>query len=95
MNKLIFHKKETREKLRSSFIISSLAQCIEELALNSLDANATNINIYLDTRKMSLEVYDNGDGISKKNLELVGRKSKSFCVINVPVLRLINIFISS
>ncbi|KAI7903915.1 uncharacterized protein BX663DRAFT_505679 [Cokeromyces recurvatus] len=59
-------------RLRSSLVISSLAQCLKELIHNALDANATNIDIHIDIEKFSLQVNDNGYGI--QNMDKIGQR---------------------
>ncbi|KAI9482923.1 MAG: hypothetical protein EXX96DRAFT_556133 [Benjaminiella poitrasii] len=59
-------------ELRSSLVISSFTQCLKELIHNALDANATNIDIFIDTDKFSLQVNDNGCGIQE--LSKIGQR---------------------
>ena len=66
--------------IRSGFSLSSLVQCIDELVLNSIDARATNIAIHVDLLHLSIKVTDNGVGISKEDMEVIGeRYSTSKC----------------
>lgn len=50
-------------KVRSGFVIQSLAQGIEECLCNSLDSGATEIVVKFDNDIESFEVEDNGIGI--------------------------------
>ncbi|KAL0135569.1 hypothetical protein V8B55DRAFT_1548463 [Mucor lusitanicus] len=59
-------------QLRSSLVITSITQCIKELIENALDAKATNIDIFLDIEKFSLQVNDDGVGI--QNLSRIGQR---------------------
>lgn len=59
-------------QLRSSLVITSITQCIKELIQNALDAKATNIDIFLDIEKFSLQVNDDGSGI--QNLGRIGQR---------------------
>jgi DNA mismatch repair protein MLH3 len=59
---------ETRVRLRSSQILTSLPQVVSELLQNSLDASARNIAIGIDTEEWTCWVRDDGHGISKDNM---------------------------
>ena len=74
MSNVLLQTSYTSSTLRSGFVISNLTQCVEELVLNSIDAHATNVTVFLDISTMTLEVSDNGVGISKVDLETVGMK---------------------
>ncbi|KDR84002.1 hypothetical protein GALMADRAFT_236565 [Galerina marginata CBS 339.88] len=63
----------TQAKLRSTQILTSFPQIVSELLQNSLDANATRIEIGLDCKEWMCWVRDNGHGISKEGLELFGQ----------------------
>lgn len=53
-------------------VIESPYSVVKELIENSIDANADYISIYLKDAGMKLiKVYDNGDGITEKDLDLV------------------------
>ncbi|KAH7916257.1 hypothetical protein BJ138DRAFT_1139943 [Hygrophoropsis aurantiaca] len=64
---------ETRAKLRSTQILTSLPQIISELMQNSLDAGATQIDIGVDCEEWSCWVRDDGTGISKDGLAVIGQ----------------------
>jgi len=66
----------TRVKLRSTQILTSFPQIISELVQNSLDASATNVEIGVDCNEWMCWVKDNGSGISKDGLLLLGRGSE-------------------
>ena len=66
----------TRIKLRSTQILTSLPQIISELVQNSLDASATNVEIGVDCNEWMCWVKDNGSGITKDGLLLLGRGSE-------------------
>jgi signal transduction histidine kinase len=69
---------QTIERIRSEYTITNFSQIIEELVQNSIDANATKIELEINLSKSSLTIQDNGDGISKQNLSAIGtRFSKS------------------
>lgn len=58
----------TQAKLRSTQILVSLPQIISELVQNSLDADASQIDIGVDCEDWSCWVRDDGRGISKADL---------------------------
>eukprot|EP00794_Sanderia_malayensis_P019017 gene19017-20929_t len=59
----------------SGQVILSLATAVKELVENSIDANATNVEVRLrDFGIESIEVHDNGDGIQEKDHEALGLK---------------------
>ncbi|KAJ7591683.1 hypothetical protein C8J56DRAFT_722146, partial [Mycena floridula] len=57
---------------RSTQILTSLPQIVSELLQNSLDARASNIEIGIDSEEWSCWVKDDGQGISKESLMLLG-----------------------
>ncbi|XP_044263652.1 DNA mismatch repair protein MLH3-like isoform X2 [Tribolium madens] len=61
-------------RIRSSSSINSVTQCITELVLNSLDAKATAIAVRVNLTTFRIQVVDNGRGISRSNLEFVGKR---------------------
>jgi DNA mismatch repair protein MLH3 len=62
----------TRNKLRSTQILTSLPQIISELLQNSLDAGAHQIDIGVDVEEWSCWVSDNGVGINKNGMSVLG-----------------------
>ena len=62
----------TRNKLRSTQILTSLPQIISELLQNSLDAGAHHIDIGVDCEEWSCWVSDNGAGMSKEGISILG-----------------------
>jgi DNA mismatch repair protein MLH3 len=66
----------TRVRLRSTQILTSLPQIVSELVQNSLDASATRVEIGVDCEEWMCWVKDNGSGIPKDGLELLGRGSE-------------------
>ncbi|XP_066143832.1 DNA mismatch repair protein Mlh3-like isoform X2 [Euwallacea fornicatus] len=61
-------------RIRSSSDISTVAQCVFELVCNSLDAKSTSIAVRLNLLTFKLQVADNGEGITKANMSLVGQR---------------------
>ncbi|KAF9277829.1 DNA mismatch repair protein [Linnemannia elongata] len=62
------------DELRASLVVNSLEQCISELIQNSIDANATSIEVKVDVAGHSLQVSDNGDGILPADMALIGAR---------------------
>jgi DNA mismatch repair protein MLH3 len=63
----------TRSKLRSTTILTSLPQVVIELVQNSLDANATAIEVGINVDDWSCWVKDNGVGINREGLESLAK----------------------
>ena len=62
---------QTRSILRSTIILPSLVSLVSELIQNSLDANASNLEISIDCEEWSCSVQDDGGGISKDDLDVI------------------------
>ncbi|KAF9238762.1 hypothetical protein BU15DRAFT_88220 [Melanogaster broomeanus] len=67
---------ETRAKLRSTQILTSLPNIISELLQNSIDAGASQIDIGVDCGEWSCWVMDNGSGFTKDGLSKIGQDSE-------------------
>ncbi|CAF89461.1 unnamed protein product, partial [Tetraodon nigroviridis] len=65
---------EVQGKLRSGVAIPSLQQCVEELILNSIDAEATCVGVRMDLEAFKVQVLDNGTGMDADNLERLGNR---------------------
>ncbi|KAM8914600.1 DNA mismatch repair protein Mlh3 isoform 3-T3 [Spinachia spinachia] len=65
---------DVQGKLRSGVAIPSLQQCIEELILNSVDAEATCVGVRMDMEAFKVQVVDNGAGINAEGMECVGNR---------------------
>ena len=59
-------------QLRSAQECTSVAHALEELVVNALDAQATEVHCVLDVPGFSMAVRDNGCGMSADELGLVG-----------------------
>ncbi|KAF9498626.1 hypothetical protein BDN71DRAFT_1385419 [Pleurotus eryngii] len=67
---------ETRARLRSTQILTSLPQVVSELLQNSLDAGARQISIGVNCDEWSCWVTDDGSGIGKDGLAALGKDSE-------------------
>ncbi|XP_035529434.1 DNA mismatch repair protein Mlh3 isoform X2 [Morone saxatilis] len=65
---------EVQGKLRSGVAIPSLQQCLEELILNSVDAEATCVGIRMDMEAFKVQVIDNGAGMNAEDMECIGNR---------------------
>ncbi|KIJ69942.1 hypothetical protein HYDPIDRAFT_23098 [Hydnomerulius pinastri MD-312] len=68
---------ETRAKLRSTQILTSLPQLISELVQNSIDSGASQIDIGVDCGEWSCWVMDDGTGFTKEGLAKIGQGLES------------------
>ena len=64
---------ETRSKIRSTQILTSIPQIVSELVQNSLDAEALHINVGVDILEWECWVRDDGHGISKKGMSMLAK----------------------
>lgn len=65
---------EVQGKLRSGVALPSLQQCVEELILNSIDAEATCVGVRMDMEAFKVQVIDNGAGLNAEDLRCVGNR---------------------
>lgn len=49
-----------RNLIKAGSAIQSLHNIVEELCLNSLDANATTVEVHIDWKNFGISVIDNG-----------------------------------
>jgi DNA mismatch repair protein MLH3 len=61
----------TKAKLRSTQILTSLPQLVSELVQNSLDANASHIEVGIDPSEWECWVRDDGQGMSVEGMEVL------------------------
>ncbi len=59
--------------LRASVAITSVAQALEELAQNALDAGASRVLLRMHAAEFSLTVHDNGHGVAPAGMPLLGQ----------------------
>lgn len=67
---------ETRAKLRSAQLLTSLPQIVSELLQNSLDAGASQVDIGVNCEEWSCWVRDDGAGINKGGLTMISKGSE-------------------
>ena len=60
--------------IRSTSSISTIAQCTEELVQNALDCGSSCIAVRVDMSQMKVQVIDNGNGISRTDMEKIGSR---------------------
>ncbi|XP_072172042.1 DNA mismatch repair protein Mlh3-like isoform X2 [Diadema setosum] len=65
---------DVRSRLRSGIATPSLVQCVEELVVNSIDAGAVCIAVRVDIPSYKLQVVDNGRGVAREDLSLLGER---------------------
>lgn len=65
---------DVRSLLRTGVAITNVAQCVEELVVNALDAGATCVAIRVDLPCFKIQVVDNGKGIQQDDLQVVGER---------------------
>ncbi|KAL6052743.1 hypothetical protein STEG23_025449 [Scotinomys teguina] len=65
---------EVQAKLRSGLAIISLGQCVEELILNSIDAEAKCVAIRVNMETFQVQVIDNGFGMAGDEVEKAGNR---------------------
>ncbi|XP_073443774.1 DNA mismatch repair protein Mlh3 isoform X2 [Dendrobates tinctorius] len=83
-------EEDVRCRLRSAVAVTSVAQCVEELVLNSVDAGASCIAVRVDLETFKVQVVDNGCGLCREDMERVGRRyftSKCHSVEDLEELR--------
>ncbi|XP_057809342.1 uncharacterized protein LOC131023776 isoform X2 [Salvia miltiorrhiza] len=64
----------TRSSVRSGVVICDLTRIVEELVFNSLDAGATEVSVSVGVGSSYLKVVDNGSGITRDGLVLLGER---------------------
>uniref|UniRef100_A0A8C8WFE0 MutL homolog 3 n=1 Tax=Panthera leo TaxID=9689 RepID=A0A8C8WFE0_PANLE len=65
---------EVQARLRSGLAICSLGQCVEELALNSIDAEAKCVAVRVNMETFQVQVIDNGFGMGRDDIDKVGNR---------------------
>ncbi|XP_021914580.1 uncharacterized protein LOC110827319 isoform X2 [Zootermopsis nevadensis] len=65
---------EVQSALRSGVVFTSVAQCVDELVFNAVDAGATLIAVRINFKFHKIQVIDNGCGMNSAHLDLVGTR---------------------
>ncbi|XP_054989276.1 DNA mismatch repair protein Mlh3 isoform X2 [Sorex araneus] len=65
---------EVQAKLRSGVALCSLGQCVEELVLNSVDAEATCVAVRVNLEIFQVQVIDNGVGMASDDVDKAGNR---------------------
>uniref|UniRef100_A0A8C0RM55 MutL homolog 3 n=2 Tax=Canis lupus familiaris TaxID=9615 RepID=A0A8C0RM55_CANLF len=60
---------EVQARLRSGLAICSLGQCVEELVLNSIDAEAKCVAVRVNMETFQVQVIDNGFGMGSDDID--------------------------
>jgi len=60
------------KRLKASWQIVDLNECVLQLVYNSLDANAKRVQIYLDYENFFVEIIDDGCGVVEADMNLIG-----------------------
>ncbi|XP_023634478.1 DNA mismatch repair protein MLH3 [Capsella rubella] len=66
-----------RHSMRSGIIMFDITRVVEELVFNSLDAGATKVSIFVGVVSCSVKVVDDGSGVSRDDLVLLGERYAS------------------
>ncbi|KAM7257724.1 hypothetical protein ACFE04_013465 [Oxalis oulophora] len=72
-----------RNSVRSGIILFDLTRVVEELVFNSLDAAATKVSVFVGVSTCYVKVVDDGSGISRDGLELLGERYATSKLANV------------
>lgn len=74
------------EKLRAPLVVGSLAQALEELAANCVDAQAAHVDIQIDLSSLSLTVVDDGHGVEQVSFSPLAKRHATSKVQDVTQL---------
>lgn len=66
--------KEAVSAIRSGISVPSLAQAVEELVANAIDAKARTVTCRINLSNFSVQVDDDGSGIKEQDLPLIGKR---------------------
>lgn len=74
VNKIQALPAQVRSLIRTGVALTSLAQAVEELVLNAIDAKATSIAVRIDLPCFKIQVVDNGHGITLDQVSQIGER---------------------
>ncbi|XP_041468883.1 uncharacterized protein LOC121418804 [Lytechinus variegatus] len=69
-----FLSQDVQNQLRSGVATPSVVQCVEELVVNSIDAEASCIAVRVHLPDCQIQVVDNGRGMTKDDMLCVGER---------------------
>ncbi|XP_012574609.1 DNA mismatch repair protein MLH3 isoform X3 [Cicer arietinum] len=72
-----------RSSIRSGISLFDFTRIVEELVYNSLDARASKVSVFVNVGRSYLKVVDDGDGITRDGLELVGERYATSKFLNL------------
>ncbi len=72
---------EIQGHLRSGVAVATVAQCVEELVLNAVDAMATCVAVRVSLDVGRIQVVDNGCGIRREDLSMLGERYIGGCIL--------------
>ncbi|QJC33659.1 hypothetical protein GJT93_00845 [Enterobacteriaceae endosymbiont of Donacia provostii] len=84
--------KNVIKKIAAGEIIDRPATIIKELIENSIDAKASQINLYIEKGGKFIHINDNGIGMNKKNLVLCIKKYATSKIFNLNDFNFLNSF---
>lgn len=67
--------KPLADKVRTGLTLNSLPEAVAELLANSIDADARNVNIMLNSGALNFTVEDDGTGVHPDNLNSLGLRN--------------------
>ena len=73
-------QEDVKSSIRTGVALTCIAQAVEELVLNAIDAGATSIAVRLDLSCHKVQVIDNGFGISEDQFGLIGERFDLFFI---------------
>ncbi|MDD3793256.1 MAG: DNA mismatch repair endonuclease MutL [Candidatus Gracilibacteria bacterium] len=84
MSKIILLDKNLANQIAAGEVVERPASVIKELIENSIDANAKKIKIEIENGGISqIIISDNGDGIEKEDLKIIGEKHSTSKIKNL------------
>ncbi|CAH1635731.1 unnamed protein product [Spodoptera littoralis] len=78
---------DVQSLLCASSQVNSFKRAIEELIYNSLDAGSTSIAIRIHIQESTIQVIDNGHGITKTDFHLIGQRYMTSKTMDVATMK--------
>ncbi|KAK7252629.1 hypothetical protein RIF29_36714 [Crotalaria pallida] len=76
-----------RSSVRSGIFLFDSTRVVEELLFNSLDAKPTKVSVFVSIGSCYVKVVDDGDGITRDGLQLVGERYATSKFLNLDDLK--------